>query len=318
MADPDRKRRIFGFASGWAAFWLLLTAVAYLFPGDALAAFDIFPAWTWIGLALLPLAARCRRYDWRVVAGTLIVATALSFATTEEWRSLLRFSHGRQPDSFRIVVLNCASLTEAAEEVVPFRPDLVLLTENPGRPACEKIAERLFGKEGRAVVGPDGAILARAPLEKIETPRGTHDFTAAETVILGKRLGLLALRLQPPEFNIELFNLETWRSLTANRQSRRKEIETIAAWVRDHSKIRLMAGDYNAQPWDPSLKAMPEGFADVFKAAGTGWGHTAVNDYPLARIDQIWTRGWKPLRVWVQKTRNSDHRMVIAEFISPE
>jgi hypothetical protein len=302
----------------WAGLWFLFVAGAYLIPNDALAAFTIFPAWTWFLPASVPILVRPRKYGKRVIVTTLLVWVALLLVTTEEWRSLLRFP-GAPPKRFvRIITLNCASLTSAAEEVVPYAPDIVLFTENPGRRECEKIATELFGDAGRVAVGPDGVIVARAPLDSIPTPRGTSDFTAATTIIGGEKVGLIALRLRPPVFNIELLLPSAWQSVADNRRGRREEIQTIARWVDAHPEIRLMAGDFNAQPWDPCLLAMPPGFEDAFSKAGTGWGHTAVNDYPLARIDQIWTRLWKPLRVRVVKTQNSDHRMVISEFAMPD
>ncbi|RYG44786.1 hypothetical protein EON79_14160 [bacterium] len=315
---PVSGKRRLGFASLWMGLWLVFIGGAYLVPGYSLAAFTIFPAWTWIGIAVAPLAYRFRRYEPRVVASLALVAVVLTLVTTEEWRSLVRLHAPPGKGSVRIVTLNCASLTSSTEEVVPFRPDIVLLSENPGRPACEALARRLFGSAGRAVVGPDGAIVCRAPLTQIDVPRGTSDFTAATTSVAGVSIGLIALRLLPPEFNIELYNPEAWRKVAENRRARREQIAKIAEWVKLHPDIRLMAGDYNAQPWDPSLGAMPRGFLDAFPRAGTGWGHTAVNDYPLARIDQIWTKRWKPTRVWIEKTVNSDHRMVIADFEAPE
>ncbi|RYG39325.1 hypothetical protein EON81_01465 [bacterium] len=307
-----------GFATVWMGLGLAFVAGAYLIPNDALAAFTIFPAWTWLIVAALPLMYRHRRFDRTILRIYVVLTAALFLGLTEEWRSLSRIPAKPSKANVRIVTLNCASLSGSAEEVIPYRPDIVLLTENPGRPDCEALARRLFGSEGRAVVGPDGAILGRAPLRKIDVPRGTSDFTAAMGAVRGVPVGLISLRLIPPQFNIALYDAQAWRDVAENRRARREQIEGIAAWVRDHPEIRLIAGDYNAQPWDPCLRAMPEGFLDAFPRAGTGWGHTAVNDYPLARIDQIWTKDWRPTRVWVQKTVNSDHRMVVADFEGPK
>jgi endonuclease/exonuclease/phosphatase (EEP) superfamily protein YafD len=81
----------------------------------------------------------------------------------------------------------------------------------------------------------------------------------------------------------------------------------------------IVAGDFNAQPGSYGLTAMPDRLRDSFYEAGSGWCHTAVNDYPLARIDQIWiSPEIVAFQSKVQKTVNSDHRMVICDLaISP-
>ena len=54
---------------------------------------------------------------------------------------------------------------------------------------------------------------------------------------------------------------------------------------------------------------------DAFAEAGVGWGNTITNDFPFARIDQIWIDPhWRPRAVQAQRSAHSDHRIVIADL----
>lgn len=299
---------------------MLLAALcaAYLFKPDFAAALTIFPAWTWLPLGLLPALFRVWR-DRKGALWLLGVWCCYGIAFSEEWTSLLRGS--RNPESrlrytTRIITLNCAGgSAEAANEVVRYRPDIVLLQESPSTDDVRKLAHRLFGSEGRVITGPDASIIAK-DLKTIPLPRGTSDFVAGKISRNGQALTIVSLRLLPPVFRVDLFNPDAWRSLSENRKQRRTEIANIAAFIRKYGEgPTLVGGDFNCQSGDRALDAMPPDLEDSFYTSGHGWGHTAVNDYPLARIDQIWaTRHFKPKEQSVVKTVYSDHRMVVCDL----
>ena len=193
-----------------------------------------------------------------------------------------------------------------------FKPDIVLLQESPSALELEPLAKRLFGPAGQVVKGPDAAILARGPITSLPLPRGTHDFVAANV----GGITVISLRLLPPVFRIDLVNPSAWEDLARNRQARRREISEIMGYLgKLPAGPTLVGGDFNCQSGDRSLDAMPPSLRDTFYEAGRGWGHTAVNDYPLARIDQIWvSRHFAARQQFVQKTVHSDHRMVVCDL----
>lgn len=139
------------------------------------------------------------------------------------------------------------------------------------------------------------------------------------TVPNGTKLLAVSIRLQPPIFSVSFLSVETYTSLAQNRQNRRQEIAELRSSLDDlgisKDAVVIFGGDFNTPP-DPSVQnSLRPWLEDAFNEAGVGWGNTAVNDYPLVRIDQIWhSNKLKPKRVWSVKTVNSDHRMVIADF----
>jgi endonuclease/exonuclease/phosphatase (EEP) superfamily protein YafD len=76
----------------------------------------------------------------------------------------------------------------------------------------------------------------------------------------------------------------------------------------------LVGGDFNTTGLDTALDALRPTLTDAFAGHGTGWGATGTNDWPLFRVDQIWTDArLVPTRVYAEKTTSSDHRMVICD-----
>jgi endonuclease/exonuclease/phosphatase (EEP) superfamily protein YafD len=58
-------------------------------------------------------------------------------------------------------------------------------------------------------------------------------------------------------------------------------------------------------------------FVDAFAACGTGWGNTYQRRFPILRIDHLYaTRHLTPVRCRTITTRFSDHRMVVADYLT--
>jgi endonuclease/exonuclease/phosphatase (EEP) superfamily protein YafD len=305
--------------------WVLIGTVALLYglrPVEA-TALTIFPVWTWAPLALGPAIwqmARARRATEHRAksASALVVATILVVALfSEEWRSLTGGpgNESKQPSHVRVVSLNCAGGSmPAAAQVARYRPDIVLLQESPSSDEIERLGKEMFGPDAAALPGPDGSILSRYPLEALPRERSVSDHVAAIADIDGTPVQVVSLRLMPPTFRIDLYDPEAWRQLAENSRARRSQVNDI--FRRLSPRAAIVGGDFNCQPNDRALGAVPGRFRDAFRLAGRGWGHTAVNDYPLARIDQVWiTPEFKAAQVFVRKTENSDHRLVVADLL---
>lgn len=290
---------------------LLVLAVLYGAKPDLAAALTIFPAFVWLPpLFVLGLRRPIRKSRFYFVAVGMF-----AIVYCEEIPSLIRgmLPYRAAPDSLRVVSLNCAGgLLSAANEVIPLRPDIVLLQESPGPDELTELQSRLFGKEGTLVSGPDGSILTRFPAAD-EVRIRKLDHTTVEVVVHGKRVRVISLRLAPPAFRVDLLNPDAWTDVATNRIARREEIREL---FQPFPNVPTIAGgDFNCQSGDTSLSTMPDWLRDVYYEAGRGWGHTCVNEYPLARIDKVWvTRDFEGIRQWVQPTQNSDHRMVITDL----
>lgn len=84
--------------------------------------------------------------------------------------------------------------------------------------------------------------------------------------------------------------------------------------VLEQSPTALVGGDFNAPPSAPATRAMATAMRDVFAEAGLGYGYTFPPDYPILRIDYLFSgQGWRPLRCWTAFT-GADHLAVVADL----
>ena len=57
-------------------------------------------------------------------------------------------------------------------------------------------------------------------------------------------------------------------------------------------------------------------FSDGVPATGIGWPDTYPNQAPLLRIDHLWSNArLVPLRTRAVRTKHSDHRMVVCDYL---
>ncbi len=296
----------------WSAIPLLLMGLAYLLRPDWSYALTIWPAMVWVVPGLL-LASLSKRLRWAVVLGWL--AFALVFV--EDIHSGLRTILPSPRRAIRVVSLNCAGgLVEAAREVTSYRPDIVLLQESPGRAEVEALAKELYGEGGTTLVGPDAAILSRCSLTPLRLPRTTHNFVVADVQIGKERFRIVSLRLAPPTLRFDLLNADAWRDYAANKTRRRQEVREMLATLRNLGPMADIAGgDFNTPPDHQILGQLGPELQDSFAQAGRGYGSTAVNPWPLVRIDQVWSGPrLVPVSTTAHNTVNSDHRLVVADF----
>jgi hypothetical protein len=312
----------------------LATAICYATRSDLCAAVTVFPPWLWpVPGLLLALFAFRRRERNRAVWGVAAVWLVYVLAFAEEPASLLRRSpwdgaewHGPRDKwarLVRVVSLNCAGGSpEAAAEVVAWKPEIVLLQESPGRPDVERLARQLWGAEAGVTVGPDASILARGTLLPAVLPREERVFfvQARARLSSGVRAEVISLRLIPPLVRNDLWSPDCWREQTANRRARREQLRLVARRIASVPRDipLLVGGDFNAPAGDAAFRLLQPRLYDTFKRAGIGWGNTIVNEFPFARIDQVWAS--EPIRagaVQARRTQYSDHRMVVCDLLVP-
>ncbi|GBC96300.1 hypothetical protein HRbin16_02102 [bacterium HR16] len=278
-----------------------------------------FPVWIWLlpGLFLAGLGWRRRR-----IARTVFVLWLLFLMVfAEEPRSLLRglLPAPRAGEALRIVSLNCAGgLIEAAREVIPYQPDIVLLQESPGKKEVKQLAEELFGRQGGWMHGPDASIIARGTVKPYPLSRDEQVFFVHAKAILpnGKQLEVISLRLWPPIMRVDLWLPDCWREHTEVRRTQMQQLQFVARRLRSlpPNALIVVGGDFNMPPGESPLRLLSRRLRDSFLVAGAGWGNTITNEYPFHRIDQIWlSPNLRPLQVRAHRTQHSDHRIVVCD-----
>lgn len=304
-----------------AALWAV-TTVFFLGVWDHVAAMTTFPQWSWAILGILGamIAGRLLRRRSRMPALMLILwlLAVLYFADNlvPTFRGLV---HGATPSSqgregiFRIATLNCASSSLAAEEVIKFKPDLVLLQESPVSNEVARLAREWFGDSASFVAGLDCAILSRFPLKARSERPAVHYTQAILTTPQNRNLLITSLRLTPPLGRTDLWNPTCWRGYLSDRRLRKQQLQSILETPSARSDLpEIMGGDFNAPAGDGIYKMLGQ-FRDSHRVAGRGWGNTALNTIPLFRPDQIWLKDQTSASTYAIQTENSDHRMVVTD-----
>jgi vancomycin resistance protein VanJ len=310
MSESKNRARLVLWLRVLNALTLLFLAVAYWQRLDGLYALTIYPPVAWFvgGVAFTLIGSRRHRVTAFWVLAVAWITFFLTFADEpHQWIGLL---HRGSPEDLRVISLNCAGGTpEAAQEAMATQPAIVLLQESPSREDIERTARRVYGREVSVLTGIDGSIVADGRIEPVALPRGTNDFIAAKVYLAGRGpIFVVSVRMLPPVFRIDYWSPECWEAYAQNHAIHREELAEIATWVRANAGELpvIVGGDMNVPP-DPRVFRP---LADWLDEATRDSGYTAVNEFPLARIDQIWVRGLRPVRSEAVRTVNSDHRMV--------
>ena len=312
---------------GWAlaafsaALWLV-TTICFFSVWDQVAAITVFPQWSWavIGIVTAAIAWRLLRPRPRIpflLFGLWLLAT-LCFA--DNLVPVIRgIFHGRSPSShasqgtFRVVTLNCASSAEAAREVMKFHPDIVLLQESPTSNKVAELAREWFADSASFLAGFDCTIISRYPLKAIDTRPAAHT-TRALVILPGQReLFITSLRLTPPLGRTDLWKPAAWSAYSEDRRLRRRELRAVLEAEPEKGELpEIVGGDFNAPAGDAIYKLLDD-YRDVHRAAGRGWGNTALNTIPAFRPDQIWLKRLSAISSCAIRAVHSDHRMVVAD-----
>jgi len=317
-----RLRKRSSWICSLGSFGLLAgISTCYIARWDAVAALTLFPFWAW-GIAGLGLSgAAWRLGGGRCPALLCLVWIAISFFLSDDLSNLVSLRR-KGPTSnptkcLRVVTLNCAGQVVAAEEIASCKPDIVLLQESPASNDVARLAKAWFGAEGSFLAGLDGSILARGHLTAAPGPKTVRFVRGTLGLGDGKEIEVVSLRLEPPETNFELWSPACWQAHTRNRQKRRDQLRQLLTEMEGAKAGRpcIVGGDFNAPAGDAIFRLLRGFLKDSFREAGAGWSNTALNSFPVVRVDQIWTdERTQAIGARVKKTQNSDHRMVICDL----
>ncbi len=310
----------------------LFTLVLYVRLPDRFAAFTVFPIWVWgiIGLLLAGTAFVFFRGRLSLIISLIWSFTVLVFA--DESSSLGRLGqpelevgkakpHARG-QVLRVLTLNCARRTDPYKVAAPYKPDIIFLQEIPHTYRLKKLIDEIYdgqgdyrfnGRKSCAVV-VNGKIEFEVPVLKHRCQLLTVKLARGETV------QLMNVHLQGASTNLRLWERNAWQEHRINRELRQIELTYEMALLRQKTAYprlpALVAGDFNAPANDAVYKLLGNDFTDAFEEVGTGWGNTYHRSLPLLRIDHIFSSSKLiPIRSKAVRLDDSDHRMVIADYI---
>jgi hypothetical protein len=301
---------------------------AYTFQPDFCAALTFWPVWIWaiagIVLCLAAIGVN-KKIRLPVVLMLILFVGLLGDEALGLLRSCIYFSRdctssSGSGDCLRIISLNCAGGNlSAAEELVQYAPDIVLLQESPPLNDLSALIRELFADEGEFVLEGDTAVLAHGRVTKTEVGHEHRLFMTGAKVCLpsGLEVEAISVHLPPPATATNLFSPDCWREHREDRKQRLKRIAAIGKYlVRIPESVPIVVGgDFNAKPWVAATKILSQRLYDTFEKGGFGWPGTGPSHLPLWRVDQIWTsRHFKTIKVHSENCRNSDHRMVICDL----
>jgi vancomycin resistance protein VanJ len=276
-------------------------------------------------LYLVPSIVILGIFSWRNSKRLRITSAAavfLFFVTLIEWRPLLRSSGG--PGDITVVTWNIgggySSETELLRTLEDHRPDLVFFQESPE--GADAFGEKTRGdgfKEYRYYDSGDCATLSRWPCEVLPSknvgPWSAPQMLVAE--IEGRRVLLVNVRLMLPALILNPFDARSREKLWSDNRTRREQYPLLmdlieAAQKEHHIDHVILAGDFNTDASAKSLDVIRNRFTDIWKESGSGWGGTVTTQFPVARIDHIYVRHFKPESVRVMQSTLSDHLPLVA------
>lgn len=316
--------RVSAIVIALCAALFVLVMVCYLAQPDCCAAVTVWPTWAWMLLGAVVSTTACKGRGRRTVLAVLGFWLVCMLSFCEEPKSLFRGYLRGHPASaarvLRVVSLNCSGgNTAAADEVIGYRPDIVLLQESPGPKEVHALARRLFGGRAGVAWGVDTSVIADGRVTAEFTGRAAAMCaTAAHVAVRGKgEMEVMSIRLSPPVFRTDVWSPGNWREQASLRRTHRRELGEVTRKILslDHATPLIVGGDFNMPAGDGALRELPPGLRDAFREGGVGWGDTVLNDVPVERFDQVWvSREFRVLAVRAYRTRNSDHRMVVCDL----
>lgn len=326
-------RRPLGWILGVASLLLhLFTVYCFAQQPDRFAAFTLMPIWLWGGTGLM-----------LAVVAFLLLRTPLAMVMTAVWaitmilgadeaRVLANFGksaplpgpaasdHGKQV--LRVLTLNCSFFHHGnpAADIAKWQPDVVLL-QDIATPQVREIADLLYGGHGDYRTHQTNGVVTRWKIVRESHHSGQRDHQVTILAPTGSTFEVVNVHLRTAATDLRLWKPAAWREHRSNRVLRKQELnftlQVLEQTTRFPTTPTLFGGDFNAPASDVVYRPLQQNFTDAFAASGTGWGNTFHRRLPLLRIDQIYaTRHFTPVRSGVIVTRFSDHRMVIADFLT--
>lgn len=328
------RRKAFGVALVIIALGFhLLTIALYTRQPDLFAAFTLFPIWVWggIGLSISSLAFLGFRAPLSLFTSGVWAVTVL--ALSDETRSLGRIGqeapepgipkrhNGR--NVIRVATINwSASPKSFSLDIERYHPDIIFIQEIPHPYQLRKLNDTLYKGKGdyRYDSTKRCGVIVRGEIERQIRNKIYRSQQVTARLPNGRKVELLNLHLQAASTDMRLWQRDCWRIHQQNRKLRRAELTVALSVLKETSPFpnrpTIVAGDFNAPANDSIYRMLRHHFTDSFDASGTGWGNTYHRRLPILRLDHIFaSKHFLPVRSRVVSIPQSDHRMVVSDFV---
>ncbi len=327
-----------GALGAWAALYTdYFSPTAELFLGLSL------PIWAALGL-IVGLWALVQRRGW-VVMLALLCAIGAAY---QHGLRLLSPDAPERGEDFSLLSWNIFSahrgFARVLEEVLQYRPDLILLQEVYNADGDLARRDPLRYGDFRQALRAAGYYVAFAPDQ--EQPWGAYGLLIASRwpleavrrldlagrigvgIVADVRIGNHPLRLigvhlyttgqeKPWRGRSSWSRWRTWlRQMQEGYMRREAELRELLDIIRRSPYPVLVGGDFNTTPFSRHYVLLSRWLGDAHRHAGRGLGATYSTSKPLLRIDYQWfSSGLRPLEMRVLPDRASDHRPLLARWI---
>ena len=224
--------------------------------------------------------------------------------------------------------------TDQIDEIVKQHPDVVLLQEAEMSQLDDYVNGINRGLQSTAWHGeyarhcqngkapdcssPTGEavmILSRLPFTDVEK----RLIWAGDEYFVARGVLRVAIRLDSGA-TVQVFACHLPASEQA-RDARLAWVDEFLPWARSFSGPRLVGGDFNDDPGSSPIAALRREYIDAWRSKGSGNGGTHSHDdqHYVTRIDYLWSaRGLVPVSAFVPQVALSDHRPVVASFVTDQ
>jgi endonuclease/exonuclease/phosphatase (EEP) superfamily protein YafD len=305
----------------WAlVLGLLALALARLAPFDErrlLVLADAYTLWIFLPAYLLVAAAVCFRARLLAVVAAVVVAAHVASVVPPLFRTVDLPAGAATAPRLRVVTANVMfdnrEFDALIDELIAFDADVLVLEEVTPTWWDHIAASSLVRSHPHVVREPRwGAggmtILADRPLEDRTIDRMGDRSVPSATIRVGEqRVRVLGVHTVAPNF-----------AFAANRRDQRE----VTAIIRRAPRPRLVAGDFNATPYNRWYGELLDlGLTEAHDAVGEPFATTWPNGHhplPPVRIDHVFVdEPITPVRVAQGEGAGSDHRPVVVDFVVP-
>ncbi len=325
------RRRLGWILVGTSLLLHIFTIYCFARQPDIFAAFTVVPIWLWGGFGLLLSCAAFYflRASLSLIMTGVWVITLLVGA--DEKSGLENF--GKSPPLpgpaepyqgktvIRVITLNCALFKygSPAPDLSVWQPDIVLLQDIYPHQVRE-IADVLYGGRGDYRANQTNGLVTRWKIQREIRNPNQRDEQLTILLPSGEEIEVVNVHLLTAATDLRLWTKAAWVTHRNNRVIRENELSLTRQILEQTTKFpdtpTLFGGDFNAPASDIVHRQLSRDFVDAFSSVGTGWGDTFHRRFPILRIDHLYaTQHFIPVRSLAVTTRNSDHRMVIADFL---
>lgn len=222
--------------------------------------------WLAVGLAAFMLASACGGSDGDSKVALLVVDQNILHGIGSEDPAAQPYD--RLPERIELIA---AALAELRPDVV-FLQEVVVPAAGDAYPDVRALLLDALGEEYTAVFGDiTGAPVGQGSIGQLTITR--LPVLSSENHFVGGARSVQRVTVETPAGPVDLYNAHlegTGAVLDVGPDAPAAEIENVLAFIeRTRSGPVVLAGDFNAEPGDPSVRALlAAGFVDAMAAAG--------------------------------------------------